>query len=74
MSISVTAYYRMADRQSTDWLRRSANDPGPFMRPIHVAIQKLVLRKRDGLGRVATTCLETAYDTTQRLSFQIKVF
>lgn len=26
------------------------------------------------LGRVATTCLETAYGTTQRLSFQIKVF
>lgn len=27
-----------------------------------------------GLGRVPTTCLETAYGTTQRLSFQIKVF
>jgi hypothetical protein len=26
------------------------------------------------LGRVATTCLETAYGTTTRLSFQIKVF
>jgi hypothetical protein len=26
------------------------------------------------LGRVATTCIETAYGTTTRLSFQIKVF
>lgn len=26
------------------------------------------------LGRTATTCLETAYGSTQRLSFQIKVF
>jgi hypothetical protein len=30
--------------------------------------------RQNNLGRVASTCLETAYGSTVRLSYQIKVF
>jgi hypothetical protein len=48
MTISLTAYYKLASRQPTDWLRRSAATPGPYIRPIHRAAQALVVRHREG--------------------------
>lgn len=44
--MTVSKYFDLCNRQPSDWLRRSANDPSPSMRPIHVAITRLVLRRR----------------------------
>jgi hypothetical protein len=43
------AYYRLCANQPRYWLERCANDPGPYMRPRHVALIRLALRNGDCL-------------------------
>lgn len=48
MSGEKRRYYEIAARQTTLWLEQCAADPSAYMRPIHVAIIRLILRKRRG--------------------------
>lgn len=52
---------------------KTAKYPAYTKTQLAVAIEAERLRFAD-LGRVPTTCIEHAYGTTERLSFQIKVF
>lgn len=40
------AYYNLCMAQPMDWLASSAMAPSPFMRPIHVKIIRIVMRKK----------------------------
>ena len=51
---------------------RSPNSPQPNFTPPRSCYE--CRSSPDDLGRVQTTCIEHAYGTTERLSFQIKVF
>lgn len=39
-------YLRFCMQQSIDWLHWCASDPSPFMRPIHVALVRIAIRRK----------------------------
>lgn len=44
-------YLELAMRQPIAWLKASAANPGPYMRPRHVLLQRLAARKLERAGR-----------------------
>lgn len=41
-------YFAAAMQQDVKWLTAVAADPSPYMRPIHVALCNLAIRKKGG--------------------------
>lgn len=41
-------YLRLCERQSSEWLRACAASPGEGMTRTHIAIIRIVLRRREG--------------------------
>jgi hypothetical protein len=41
-------YFTAAMQQDVKWLVAATNDPSPYMRPIHIALGKLAIRKKGG--------------------------
>ena len=58
--------------QSTGWLERCNAEPGQWQNGVSRLAVRNVLRERS--VSYIDVCQETAYGTTQRLSFQIRVF
>lgn len=44
-------YLRLCERQPLYWLERCVVDPGPYMKPIHVALIRLAIRRKLAVAR-----------------------
>ncbi len=44
--MSVGRYYRLAMRQSTNWLRACLASPSSSMRPIHLTVIRVAIRTK----------------------------
>jgi hypothetical protein len=46
MKTSKSKYLELCMTQDSDWLRACAADPSKYMRPIHLALIRIALRRR----------------------------
>jgi hypothetical protein len=46
--MTVSRYFALAMMQSAGWLRECIANPSPRMRPIHIAIIRVALRRKAG--------------------------
>ena len=75
MSRRQRSYYdllAMCRNQTTGWLQRCYAEPGKWQNAISLLAVRNALRERS--VPFVDVCQETAYGSTRRLSFQIRVF
>ena len=66
-----SAYFQACMNQPLEWLVRCADAPSPGR---HIDLVRLAIRKKAAKVGYVDTCIEHAYGSTTRLSFQIRVF
>jgi hypothetical protein len=42
-------YFKSCMHMSKDWLKESAANPSPYMKPIHVKLQLLAIRRKESV-------------------------
>jgi hypothetical protein len=42
-------FYRLCLRQPVEWLQSNLNNPGPYQKPIHLALIRLAIRNMEGI-------------------------